>query len=224
MGNIINKILMGNTINKTPMHDLVIRIITKYIQGDNKTLLNLQCVSKRFLGLRHMFISQVILSNNKSGYAYLHKPYGWNKVHTLKLRMYYSKTRVDISELGLIHTLSLGDYEISDITVLSKVRNLSLHLCIGINDNNISALSKVRTLSLYWIPEIRDVSPLAYVHKLTLFSCKNITDVSALSSVYDLTIYYCNNIYDVSALKDVPILTINSCNNLESVQRSKKKI
>jgi len=41
------------------IHDLVIRIITKYLYGNNQTLANLHLVSRRFYKIREMFASQI---------------------------------------------------------------------------------------------------------------------------------------------------------------------
>jgi len=41
------------------IHDLVIRIITKYLYGNNQTLANLHLVSRRFYKIREMFVKEI---------------------------------------------------------------------------------------------------------------------------------------------------------------------
>jgi len=205
------------------IHDLVIRTICQYLCGNNKTLVNLQCLNKRFYSIRDIFIRQLCLSWNQSMYAIVDKSYGFNKVHSLWISVDYNTREFsDVSQLSLIHTLTLRNFHlIIDVSPLKRVRDLTLQGCNNIID--VSSLSFVHKLSISNCYGICDVSALGTVYDLTLDFCPKINDVSALGTVHNLTIYYCNSIYDISALKNVPNLTISWCDNLDSVQRSTLK-
>jgi len=41
------------------IHDLVIRLISKYLYRDNRTLVNLHLVSKRFYKIREIFVKEI---------------------------------------------------------------------------------------------------------------------------------------------------------------------
>ena len=48
-----------------PLHDLVIKTIAEYLLKNNDAQVKLQCVSKRFYGLRDNFIRQLFLNTKK---------------------------------------------------------------------------------------------------------------------------------------------------------------
>jgi len=189
----------------TPVHDLVIRIISEYLRECNNTLVKLQCLNKRFYSIRHMFIKQLSLDQIQSNYAYTNQPYGWNKVHSFGL--FYEKMISDISQLRLIHTVTLVScHEIVDLSALSLAHTVII-IC-NVKLTNISPLCKVNTIHLNNCPKICDVSALKYVHNLSLIRCHNINDISALSLVRSLTIRECKNLTDTDTDTNI---TSNNC-------------
>src|SRR3990170_1181308 len=104
----------------TPLHNLVIRTITEYLPCQNKTLVALHCVSKRFYGLRDIFIGQLVIKTMCANYAIKHNLYGWNKCHSLYL---YGKDADIIVQCGAVYHLEIcASFLNKDIlTALSKV-------------------------------------------------------------------------------------------------------
>ena len=175
------------------IHDFLLRIISTYLRDndscddndsyDNNDIVKLMSLNQRFYSIRYIFIKQLRLNALQSEYAYTHKPYNWNKVHSM---MFYDSNISDVSALGTCHSLELYN-------------------CRNIRD--VSALGKCHYLKLLFL-NISDVSALGTCHHLELRYCENISEVSALGKCYSLVLHSCQKISDVSALKDVPNLQI----------------
>ena len=216
-----------------PLHDLVIRTIAEFLPDDNITLAMLQRLNRRFYSLRDIFIEQLVLYYVLSTYATRHKPYGWNKVRSLRLG--YGEDIPDLSAINNVFSVVIEGTQIDDLSALAggKLRYITLNCCNNILD--VSPLSGFHSVSLSSCYHIYDVSPLRNVHSLSfsfmnirdisslkggrlysicLHMCSEITDVSALKDVHTVTLALCASITDVSALKKVPKLTISGCYNI----------
>jgi len=140
---------------------LILTKIAKYRLSDNKTLLELRRVSRKYQENKDILFGQLVLNRKQSAFLYFSKDpfaqYVISRVHALDL---WGCTGItDVSQLGGVHTLNLNG-------------------CTGITD--VSQLGGVHTLYLNGCTGITDVSQLGGVHTLNLWGCTGITDVSML--------------------------------------------
>ena len=102
-----------------------------------------------------------------------------------------------ITLIGSMHTLSLHNLIITDVSMLATVNKLCFYHC---NIQDVSALGKIDTLVFHNCPDVTDVSSLGNVNKLVIHFCDDIQDVSALKNVNELDLRSCRGIRDVSSL------------------------
>jgi len=187
------------------LHNIVIRIIAKYLTGSNRTLVHLRSLNTRFYGIHEIFVKRIKLNKNQSITAYQKKPNYWNKVFymTFSERMTWllSPTPYPI----------LDPKRIGDLSALGGLRHLELHDCHYVTD--VSPLARLHTIRMTNCPYVSDVSPLRNLHTLGILYCR-IIDVSALGQIRKLTIKGCLGITDISALKTVKKLKISDCPNI----------
>ena len=71
------------------LHDFLLRIISTYLRNhvikykNNNDIVKLMSLNQRFYSIRYIFIKQLCLNSQQSKYAYTHKPYNWNEVHSM---------------------------------------------------------------------------------------------------------------------------------------------
>jgi len=222
------------------IHDLIIKIMAQYLRGDNRALVGLQGLNQRFYSIRDVFIRQISLDSDLSPKVYKTRPYGWNKVYSMKL------SHDDIHELGSLsnlrslslngwsclnilelsafkklHTIKLKYcYTIIGLSVLKNVHNVSLNKCYGIIDTELSALKDVHTLTIQDCRNIPDHSVIgSNHHKLVLCGCY-IYDLTTFANIYHLELRMISYGYygpDLSVLTGVHTLKLIDCSFLRVV-------
>lgn len=115
----------------------------------------------------------------------------------------------DFTPLQTVHTLSITQSHVADVSALGSVSNLYLSICPHVKD--VSALGNVDILHLSHCIGVTDVSALNAVRTLELHYCNSVRDVSSLRNVEYLHIADCDNVGDVSALDSVPNLLVERC-------------
>ena len=125
-----------------------------------------------------------------------------------------------LSELKNLTQLWLSSNNISDISASSELKNLDRLNLYNNNISDISALSGLTNLHTLWLQDnnISDISALSELKNLNTLTLNsnNISDISALSELKNLDrlSLYNNNISDISALSELKNLDrLNLYNN-----------
>ena len=168
--------------------DLILSNISKYLLGDNTTLLQLRKVSQYFEQKRNFWFGQLVLNYEQRRYLFLSNNFFCDNVVRNNV---VQKTKF----------FNLSNTEITDVRMLERLHTLQLHFCTQITD--VSMLGKLHTLSLIGCTGITDISMLGGLHILNLHGCIGITDVSMLGKLHTLFLYGCTGITDVSMLNGV---------------------
>ena len=188
------------------LHDLTIRTISKFLYKNNTTLVNLLRINIRFYGLRDIFIKNLYLDIEKSNYAYLSKPYGWNKVHhfTIKCKLGNGRSifnkALNFTDFKYIDTLFFVHYKHNfNVVDLPNLRKAGFSNCQGLLD--VSWLSKLKILLLWECDKVSDISPLSNVRNIHIKHCRLIRDIRALDKVLHLRLEGLHLLHDLSIFK-----------------------
>jgi len=151
--------------------------------------------------LNHNFIK-----NEKSNYAYLSKPYGWNKVHhfTIKCKLGNGRSifnkALNFTDFKYIDTLFFVHYKHNfNVVDLPNLRKAGFSNCQGLLD--VSWLSKLKILLLWECDKVSDISPLSNVRNIHIKHCRLIRDIRALDKVLHLRLEGLHLLHDLSIFK-----------------------
>lgn len=193
------------------LHDYMIRKIAIYLRCENRQLVDLMSLNKRFYSIHNMFIK-----NLYSLYVQM-QPYnstirqhnGWNKIHFIDLRNFRSS--FDLSLLKDIHTIRFENCQsVKDISPLTNVRHLVLRFCHGFS--YLSPPKSLTKLQLSFCQNITDVQSCKNIKELIIERCCHLKQISILGTGSVKILRLINmNIDNIAALQKIPSLILTNC-------------
>ncbi len=132
-----------------------------------------------------------------------------------ELTIKYRFMSENVDRLSHLKTLKvLERAEISDLTPLKEIENITILNCGGIEDFNMFHASTQKSLYLYDCPNLKNVENFRMIRSVNIGRCENLIDVSPLYGIYDLTIMSCYSLKDISGLGSHHRLTLDHCSEI----------
>jgi hypothetical protein len=115
---------------------------------------------------------------------------GLTNVYNLTLQAFGDIQDLSGLPFSTLHSLTLRDCCIADVSCLGDIHTLKLINCGGFP--NLTGLGRKNyDVTLHYLSLIKDFNILGNCHKLQIFDCPLFEDVSGLGNVYDLYIAGC---------------------------------